>query len=521
STTVVHAININDTTDPTVTGTTTASTVEGCTTADAPAAATDVAGVEALGTGLDIADACTSDANLTVSHSDANTGTCPIVITRTYTITDECNNSTTVVHTININDTTDPTVSKSGTVNACYETVALAEAAAIAATTASDNCGGMVNLTASTTGTCSAVITVTGTDACNNTASVTFNTSITNSVPPMEQGGPVSNSSTIYNILDAVAPTTLPVFVDACANTVTPTGPVQGGTHMTGDCDGTITYTYTYTDCAGVSETWVYTYTLECSPLDLKVYLEGAYSTMGDTMTTILNNNHLLPGQDKDLSSSLSVRNFAQYTPFGQPYSIAPWSYTGNTGNTFGDASAPSAPANVTPYPSGVVDWILVTVRENGTTATENVWTCAGWVYKDGSVGFPENCGVLTVNGGSTYHILVQHRNHLGIMGQATISTDGERLEMDFTVQNSISSVFRSGQKEVETGVWAMFSSNGEQQASRPSINSADRTTWGQLQNQIGYYLGDYDLNAVTNSLDETRWKNNQNTTTGVDLDNN
>jgi len=141
-------------------------------------------------------------------------------------------------------------------------------------------------------------------------------------------------------------------------------------------------------------------------------------------------------------------------------------------------------------------------------------------VYKDGSVGFPENCGTITINTANTYYILVQHRNHLGILGQATINTAGDRLEMNFTTQNSIASIFRKGQKEVETDVWAMFSSNGEQEASRPSINSADRTTWGQLQNKIGYYLGDYDLNAVTNSIDETLWKNNQNTTTGVDLDN-
>ena len=49
---------------------------------------------------------------------------------------------------------------------------------AIAATTATDNCPGTVTKTASTLGTCSAVVTVRGTDTCGNYAEVTYNTRI-------------------------------------------------------------------------------------------------------------------------------------------------------------------------------------------------------------------------------------------------------------------------------------------------------------------------------------------------------
>jgi hypothetical protein len=86
STTVTQTINVNDTQAPVVTGTIPASTVEGCGPTDVPAAATTVAALEALG--ITIADACTPDANLVVTSSDASSGTCPLVITRTYTITD-------------------------------------------------------------------------------------------------------------------------------------------------------------------------------------------------------------------------------------------------------------------------------------------------------------------------------------------------------------------------------------------------------------------------------------------------
>ncbi|MDO5971218.1 hypothetical protein Q4Q35_15530, partial [Flavivirga aquimarina] len=85
---VTQNIIINDTTLPTVSGSIAESTVEGCTATDATAPVNTVAALEALG--LAIADNCTTDANLVVTNSDSATGTCPIVVTRTYTITDDC-----------------------------------------------------------------------------------------------------------------------------------------------------------------------------------------------------------------------------------------------------------------------------------------------------------------------------------------------------------------------------------------------------------------------------------------------
>jgi hypothetical protein len=108
SASVNHTINIDDNTAPVITGTMTPVTVEGCTTADAPAALTTVAALEALG--ITITDACTADANLVVTSSQTSTGTCPLVITRTYVITDACGNSASVNHTINIDDNTAPVI---------------------------------------------------------------------------------------------------------------------------------------------------------------------------------------------------------------------------------------------------------------------------------------------------------------------------------------------------------------------------------------------------------------------------
>ncbi|GGD97363.1 hypothetical protein GCM10011312_21130 [Planktosalinus lacus] len=47
---------------------------------------------------------------------------------------------------------------------------------------------------------------------------------------------------------------------DSNGNPITPTGPAIGGTYV--DCEGTVTYTWNYADCAGNNHDWVYTYTI-------------------------------------------------------------------------------------------------------------------------------------------------------------------------------------------------------------------------------------------------------------------
>ncbi|MEP6793283.1 MAG: hypothetical protein ABJB16_03080, partial [Saprospiraceae bacterium] len=78
---------------------------------------------------------------------------------------------------------------------------------------------------------------------------------------------------------------------------------------------------------------------------------------------------------------------------------------------------------------------------------------------------------------------------------------------------------FRSGQKHVvpgTPGIWAMYASNGDQVLSRPAISSGDRTNWRAVQGYLGYSKGDFNMNVVAGSEDETIWKINQNTSTGI-----
>ena len=101
---------MDDTTPPFIDGSISNITVEGCdqNAATVPVPANTVAQLEALG--LTIADACTPDNQLLVTHQDAVEGSCPVVITRTYTVTDLCGNESTASYQISVDDTTPPVI---------------------------------------------------------------------------------------------------------------------------------------------------------------------------------------------------------------------------------------------------------------------------------------------------------------------------------------------------------------------------------------------------------------------------
>jgi len=198
-------INIIDNNSPVVTGTLPEVSLEGCSVESAPAAVTSVAALEALG--LAIADTRSTDANLVVASSDVASGSCPIVVTRSYTITDACGNVTTTSQRINIMDATAPVLSGQGA-NGTITAPALPEFTAPAAT---DNCDQnpvvtFADVTVSGTSSTTVTRTWTATDACgNSSASVSQTITIIPApvveppvTPPTPPTPPITNEPTSY-----------------------------------------------------------------------------------------------------------------------------------------------------------------------------------------------------------------------------------------------------------------------------------------------------------------------------------
>ena len=159
--------------------------------------------------------------------------------TNTWIATDGCGNASTVyTQVITIEDNTAPVIGSVSSIGTCFESEALAEEDAVAAVTnvTSDACGGILIYTATTVGTCSAVITVTVTDPCGNSATHTFNTRIDGQGPTMIKGTIASCYLTQSAAQSAaIAATTA---TDNCLGTVAPFTASTSGT-----CPATITVT--------------------------------------------------------------------------------------------------------------------------------------------------------------------------------------------------------------------------------------------------------------------------------------
>ncbi len=104
--------------------------------------------------------------------------------TLTYSICEILNPSNCDDAEVSVPVSVEPPIARKGEFDNCFGTKQAAEAAAIAATQViPGNCAGEVSKTASTDGTCDAVITVTLSDNCGNSDTVVYHTRIDNNAP--------------------------------------------------------------------------------------------------------------------------------------------------------------------------------------------------------------------------------------------------------------------------------------------------------------------------------------------------
>jgi gliding motility-associated-like protein len=191
----------------------------------------------------------------------SDNGSCPEIITRTYSITDNCGNVTNVIQLITILDTQVPVFSAPpGAITVeCIGDVPLMTNLAY-----TDNCdpnGNVVGIDGGLVGTtCGGVITRTWsfTDICGNNATVTQIITIDDTTDPVFAGAPVA--ITVECLSDVPVMTNL-AYTDNCdapGNVAGVDGALVGTT-----CGGTITRTWTFTDPCGNNATVTQTITID------------------------------------------------------------------------------------------------------------------------------------------------------------------------------------------------------------------------------------------------------------------
>lgn len=204
---------------------------------------------------------------------------------------------------------------------------------------------------------------------------------------------------------------------------------------------------------------------------DLKVLLSGPF--MGLEMSTTLNSSGLIP--------------------LNQPFNATPWNYS----ETESVSSIPNP---------DITGWVLVEIRDAATASGANAGTVierkACFLLKNGAVvdvdgmSYPEFTVVPTQN----VFVVIYQRNHLSIMSALPVPRIGAFYTWDFTT--AVDQAYGIGaQKEVATGVYAMYSGDGNADG---VVNNTDKISiWQLIVGKKGYEAADYNLNGQIDNVDK------------------
>ncbi len=225
------------------------------------------------------------------------------------------------------------------------------------------------------------------------------------------------------------------------------------------------------------------------SVLQLKLFLEGSYmDSLGKMRVSLNTPHHLLPGQSGSSG------------PVGQPYAFPPWNYMGSEGMSFDDRG----------YNGDVVDWVLVSLRTD-ISADSVVYQAACLLDSDGRIRLVSPVAIKLVDTDSFY-VVVEHRNHIGVMSANKVPVMNCMLEYDFTTQNTYTGNGGSGSVELTSGVWALFAGDGAQFNDVVSydINGEDRALWEDENGAFFIYNpADYNMDGEVSGLDRINWLRN------------
>jgi hypothetical protein len=201
------------------------------------------------------------DLDVDVVHSgDSPSGTCPTIITRTYTATDDCGNTATCTQTITVSDTTPPQITCPADITVQCSIESVPDPVPPPATDNCDDDVEVVWVSDVPTGDCPTVVvrTYRATDDCGNAATCTQSITIDDQTPP-EITCPAN--VTVECLDDVPAPNVQ--LVQATDDCGTPVVTHEGDTGPTGTCPATIVRTYRATDTCGNTATCTQTITVD------------------------------------------------------------------------------------------------------------------------------------------------------------------------------------------------------------------------------------------------------------------
>ena len=239
---------------------------------------------------------------------------------------------------------------------------------------------------------------------------------------------------------------------------------------------GSYTVTQTVEGCQSEAGSGTAVVTTCTNALNLSVFLEGPFS--GSSMATTLNTN-----------------SWIQLT---QPYGGTPWNYTGTE--------------QVSEIPTGVVDWVLVELRQAASPDLATSETIlnkrAAFVKSNGSVvdldgSSPVSFDNLSVTAGNNLYVVIRHRNHLAIMSANAAVLTGGVYNYDFTTGINQTYGGENGFKQVGSA-FVMVAGDIYQDG---GIWVDDYNDWAsEFGATDGYFKSDLDMDGQSYTPDFNNW---------------
>ncbi len=185
--------------------------------------------------------------------------------------------------------------------------------------------------------------------------------------------------------------------------------------------------------------------------------------------------------------------NLGGMIPLNQPFNMAPWNYSGTE--------------SVAAIPTGVVDWVLVELRDASTaanaTAATRIARQAAFILSDGSIVGLDGSSILQFTNSINQQLfaVVHHRNHLAILSANALTGSAGVYNYDFTTGYNKTFGGMDGCKEVTPGIWGMMGGDSNCDG---DINESDiNLLWKPNAGEAGYRLEDFNLDGQVNNQDK------------------
>ena len=162
--------------------------------------------------------------------------------------------------------------------------------------------------------------------------------------------------------------------------------------------------------------------------------------------------------------------------------------------------------------PNAIVDWVWLELRspEDSTLVLDSI---SALLQRDGDLVAADGLSPVTFKTGKgQYHIVVKHRNHLGIMTKNDFALGFTNTGIIDLTDGSIETHGTNAQKLI-SGHWVLIAGDAD---SDGVVSASDRSTTWNFRNTVGYQISDCNLSGATEASDRSITWNNRNRITQI-----